>query len=62
MGSGSTIIACKNTNRQYIGIENDPEYFEKARDWVASYDKIDPFVTVEKVSQTLANPLLSALK
>jgi DNA modification methylase len=62
MGSGSTIIACKNTNRQYIGIENDPEYFEKAREWVESYDKIDPFVTDEELAQPLANPLLSALQ
>jgi len=62
MGSGSTIIACKNTNRQYIGIENDPEYFEKAQEWVGSYDKIDPFVTDEEVAQPLVNPLLSALQ
>jgi site-specific DNA-methyltransferase (adenine-specific) len=62
MGSGSTIIACKNTNRQYIGIENDLEYFEKAREWVGSYDKIDPFVTDEEVAQTVLNPLLSALQ
>ena len=61
MGSGSTIIACKNTNRQYIGIENSPEYFEKAREWVESYDKIDPFVTDEKVSQRSLNPLEALL-
>ena len=30
MGSGSTIIACLNTNRQYIGVEKDVEIFEKA--------------------------------
>ena len=30
MGSGSTIIACLNTNRQYIGIEKDVEIFEKS--------------------------------
>lgn len=28
MGSGSTIVACINTNRQYIGIEKEPKYFE----------------------------------
>jgi len=27
MGSGSTAIACINTNRQYIGIEKEEKYF-----------------------------------
>lgn len=27
MGSGSTGVACVNTNRKFIGIELDPEYF-----------------------------------
>ena len=27
MGSGSTGVACKNTNRNFIGIENNYEYF-----------------------------------
>lgn len=27
-GSGSTAIACLNTNRQYICIEKDDKYFE----------------------------------
>lgn len=30
MGSGSTGIACKNTNRDFIGIELDKEYFKIA--------------------------------
>lgn len=31
MGSGSTGVACKNTNRNFIGIELDTEYFEIAK-------------------------------
>lgn len=31
MGSGTTGIACRNLNRDFIGIEKDPEYFEIAR-------------------------------
>ena len=31
MGSGSTGIACVNTNRNFIGIELDPKYFEIAK-------------------------------
>lgn len=31
MGSGSTGVACINTNRRFIGIEKDPKYFEIAK-------------------------------
>tara|TARA_R110002096_G_scaffold434609_2_gene656879 strand:- start:211 stop:951 length:741 start_codon:yes stop_codon:yes gene_type:complete len=30
MGSGSTGVACKNTNRNFIGIEQDEKYFDIA--------------------------------
>ena len=31
MGSGSTGVACFNTNRNFIGIEKDDKYFEIAK-------------------------------
>lgn len=31
MGSGSTGVACKNTNRDFIGIELDKKYFDMAK-------------------------------
>jgi len=32
MGSGTTGVACKNTNRNFIGIELDKDYFKIAKD------------------------------
>ena len=32
MGSGSTGVACVNTNRKFIGIEQDDKYFQIAKD------------------------------
>lgn len=31
MGVGSTGVACQNTNRNFVGMENDPKYFEIAK-------------------------------
>jgi site-specific DNA-methyltransferase (adenine-specific) len=31
MGSGTTGVACQNTDRNFIGIEKDPSYFETAK-------------------------------
>ena len=36
MGSGSTGVACVNTNRNFIGIELDEKYFEIAKDRIGA--------------------------
>ena len=41
MGSGSTGVACINTNRNFIGIEKDDKYFEIAKKRIEeAYDRI----------------------
>lgn len=37
MGSGSTGIACLNTNRQFIGMELDEKYFNIAKERIEKY-------------------------
>jgi site-specific DNA-methyltransferase (adenine-specific) len=39
MGSGSTGIACLNTNRNFIGIEKDEKYFQIATDRINNHQK-----------------------
>ena len=41
-GSGSTGIACINTNRNFIGIEKDDEYFDIA------YNRINRYIYMSK--------------
>ena len=47
MGSGSTCIACINTDREYIGIEFEEEYYKLAQEWINSVK---------------SNPILSAMR
>ena len=37
IGSGTTAIACLNTKRNFIGFENNQEYFEKAIDRIEKH-------------------------
>ena len=39
MGSGTTGVACLNTNRNFIGIELDENYFNIAKERIAKADK-----------------------
>jgi DNA modification methylase len=39
MGSGTTGVACKNLNRNFIGIELDKEYFEIAKERIETTQK-----------------------
>ena len=39
MGSGSTGVACLNTNRKFIGIESDKNYFNVAKDRIELSNK-----------------------
>jgi DNA modification methylase len=46
MGSGSTGVACKNLNRNFIGIEMDKNYFDIAKNRIESEakEKIDNYL------------------
>ena len=35
MGSGTTGVACLNTNRKFIGIELDKDYFDIAKERIS---------------------------
>jgi len=37
MGSGTTGVACKNVNRNFIGIEQDDKYFKIAEERIGNH-------------------------
>jgi site-specific DNA-methyltransferase (adenine-specific) len=55
MGSGTTGVACVNTNRKFIGIEMDEEYYKIAK------QRIESAVPVDEVAQQTSNALVDAL-
>ena len=55
MGSGTTGVACMNTNRNFIGIEMDENYYKIAE------ERIKNAVPVEELAQDRSTPLLDAL-
>ena len=44
MGSGTTGIACLNTNRNFIGIELDKEYYSVAKDRIEKHNPLNNFI------------------
>lgn len=40
MGSGTTGVACKNLNRDFIGIEQDEKYFKIAEERINNYENL----------------------
>lgn len=41
MGSGTTAIACVNTKRDFIGFENDREYYQLAKERIINHQRIN---------------------
>jgi site-specific DNA-methyltransferase (adenine-specific) len=46
MGSGTTGVACKNLNRNFIGIEMDDKYFDLAKNRIENYNPQQKLFTV----------------
>ena len=40
MGSGTTGVACINTNRKFIGIELDENYFNIAKERIENHNEV----------------------
>lgn len=55
MGSGTTGVAAVNTNRNFIGIEMNQEYYEYAK------QRVEGAVPVQEEAQDPQNPLVDAL-
>ena len=55
MGSGTTGVACIITNRKFIGIEMDENYYKIAE------DRIKNAVPLQQLAQDPSNPLTTAL-
>ena len=47
MGSGTTGVACMHTNRRFIGIERDPQYFQIAEDRISQSINLFPTLNTE---------------
>ena len=59
MGSGTTGVACKNLNRNFIGIEIDSEYFEIAGKRISDAEKQGSLFSENQGSLLLEKPVKS---
>ena len=50
MGSGSTGVACVNTNRNFIGIELDDKYFKIAKQRISEAQNTPEQITLFDIS------------
>ena len=54
MGSGTTGVACMNTNRRFIGIEKEKQYFDIAQKRISEASKVtNLFNTEETITEQL---------
>ena len=53
IGSGTTAIACKKLNRQFIGFDNNLEYCNMAKKRLTSFKKQDVIILQEKISKKI---------
>ena len=56
MGSGTTGVACVNTNRQFIGIESDTNYFELAKERIQPVKKVSQDPTQSPIESLILRP------
>jgi len=49
-GSGTTGVACKNLNRNYILIEKEPKYYDLMKDRIESQTTLDTITEIPKYS------------
>lgn len=63
MGSGTTGVAARNTNRRFIGIERDPDYFKIAQERIRGAAPADLVVDLDAVRRENALlPLVAELQ
>ncbi len=51
MGSGTTALACKKLNRQFIGFDNNASYCKMAKKRLAAFNKQNVIILQEKINK-----------